>query len=607
MESCNNRFFSVIFCLILSCFLSWSSVFAQTTNNRHRFSNEVFSGIELSRDTPSALLEPDLSIYKEIFDLQENARFDEANKKIDTLTNKVLLPYVLYQKYMHPKYKDTYAELKKWLDEYSDLPVAAHIYDLAVKRAGSSAGLKRPSSPKRNAYYAPEDVYSSGGMVLEGIYHLSGNNRATLKELITNFKWALRRGYTKNARQSLEDPRMKKLARTSDYYKMASHLAFRYFVDNDYDDLAIKFAKMAADNTNYYLANWVLGLVYFRRQDFENSKKYFKKMTENDGLSTWDAAAAAYWTYKANKKLSSDSENKEDGDKYLEIAASYNRTMYGMLASAQLGRSFDINWDIPEFTREFADKIIAWDAGVRAIALLQLGYLNKAAKEFRWLIFKNDDVDDDLIHAVMAFAEANHLPNITLGLAPYLKDSEGDILYPACLYPEIKVEPTSGWQIDRALIFALIRQESRFGMTAGSSAGALGLMQIMPNTASFLENDASLRKGAKYKLLNPEYNIALGQKYIQHLMSDSYIGNNLIKILIAYNAGPGRLRTLDREIKNPNNDPLFYLEALRIAETRIYVKRVLTNLWFYRSKFGQRIPSLKDLSNDKWPEYISID
>ena len=90
-------------------------------------------------------------------------------------------------------------------------------------------------------------------------------------------------------------------------------------------------------------------------------------------------------------------------------------------------------------------------------------------------------------------------------------------------------------------------------------------------------------------------------------MDDPYIGNNLIKLLTAYNAGPGNLKRWERQSNNPTNDPLFFIESLKATETRIYVKRVLTNLWLYRDKMNQNKPSLLALSNGKWPEYISIE
>ncbi len=580
--------------------------FASQTNNRHRFSNEQSTAIQLDKSTPTPLLEPDLTTYKKIFDLQERGLFISADELIPTLNNQILLPYILYQRYMHPDYKDKYSELKDWLSKYSDIPDAAHIYDLAVKRAGSSDGLKKPSMPKRTAYYTEEDVYSSGVMYLSGHYHLTGDARESLRKLISNFRWALRNGYTKNARLTLEDPRTKKMATFADYYKMSAHLAYQYFIDSE-DDLALKWAVPAAEKLEYYLANWVAGLVYYRKGDYENSKKHFKKMMAAKDLSTWDASAAAFWAYKTNELMPDDSESKERGKVFLTNAAAYSRTIYGMLANARMGRRINIDWDIPSFSREDADNIIKWEGGVRAIALIQLGYVNKSTREFRQLIFKNDDVDDALVHAVMAFAEANHLPSMALGLAPYLKDSEGDVLYNACLYPEIKAEPEMGWQIDRALVFALIRQESRFGLSAESNSGAIGLMQIMPSTAAYVEKDSSLRKNDRYRLYNPEYNLALGQKYLLHLMNEPYIENSLIKILVAYNAGPGNLRKWEREINNPKNDPLFFIEALRATETRIYVKRVMTNLWLYRDKFRQNVPSLNALADGMWPEYIAQD
>ena len=150
-----------------------------------------------------------------------------------------------------------------------------------------------------------------------------------------------------------------------------------------------------------------------------------------------------------------------------------------------------------------------------------------------------------------------------------------------------------------------MRQESRFRTNARSSAGAAGLMQLMPATARFIAGDDETYRGRR-DLYNPETNMALGQKYIQHLIGDPSIGGNLFYMATAYNAGPGNLRKWQRQV-DYQDDPLLFIESIRSRETRNFIERVLTNFWVYRLRLGQEVPSLEAVGAGEWPVYIPFD
>ena len=97
--------------------------------------------------------------------------------------------------------------------------------------------------------------------------------------------------------------------------------------------------------------------------------------------------------------------------------------------------------------------------------------------------------------------------------------------------------------MDRALLFALMRQESRFDPTARSGAGARGLMQLMPSTASYVAGKLTTDIGRKPDLYEPETNMTLGQHYVRYLMDQKGIENDLILTIAAYNAGPGNIES----------------------------------------------------------------
>jgi len=159
--------------------------------------------------------------------------------------------------------------------------------------------------------------------------------------------------------------------------------------------------------------------------------------------------------------------------------------------------------------------------------------------------------------------------------------------------------------VDPALVFALIRQESKFNPTAKSWAGARGLMQLMPRTASFVANDRKYRVSKTPFLFEPGLNMSLGQRYIEILRDDNKINGDLISMVAAWNGGPGNLNKWRRNMKYMD-DPLMFIETIPSRETRVFVERVFANLWIYRDRLGQPAPSLDDLARGEWPAYTSV-
>ena len=197
------------------------------------------------------------------------------------------------------------------------------------------------------------------------------------------------------------------------------------------------------------------------------------------------------------------------------------------------------------------------------------------------------------------------MPQLSINIADYIREPSDVGKFKSCDYPTIDWELDDGWSIDKALVNALVRQESRFNPKAKSFAGARGLMQIMPATASFIMRDASFRKKQKGKLFDESINLKVGQLYIEYLLTLPSVNKNLFKFLVAYNAGPGNLKTQEAKIYNPDDDPLLFIESLSIKETRIYIKRVMANFWIYRNKLSQKSESLDDVVNGLWPMYVS--
>ncbi len=562
----------------------------------------VFSD-SVSAKLPNVIYAHDVKNYKKIFELQEKGRFKDADKVIKDIKNNILMGYVLHQRYMSPYYKTPFKEVKEWLVKYYDMPNANDIYKLGLQK-GAKKELRRPKREAIRTQYFNDNYKSNYQMIQYSYKHLPKKEKNEVNYMLKVFNNRLKRGYTKNARQILENPNSKKYFARNDYLRMEAYLAFTYFLAND-DDMAILWAREPAEQINFYLANWTLGLVYWRLGDYIKSRDYFKNIAFTKQVPVDMLTASAYWAYRANEKIS-DEELKDDSDIFLETAASYPKTFYGILATKKLNKDWEIEWEEPLLTIQNAREISSWQGGMRALALLQLDMKEEASQELKFLINTADnDYSDDLINSVLAVAEISNMPHLSINIANYIKQYSDDTTFATCKYPTIDIELKEGWSVDKALVNALIRQESRFNPKAKSNAGARGLMQIMPSTASFIMRDSSLRKKQKSKLFEEELNIKIGQMYIEYLLSSPLINGNLFKFLVAYNAGPGNLKKQLERIKNPNNDPLFFIESINLKETRIYVERVMANFWIYRNRLNQASESLDDVINDMWPIYIS--
>jgi soluble lytic murein transglycosylase-like protein/tetratricopeptide (TPR) repeat protein len=131
--------------------------------------------------------------------------------------------------------------------------------------------------------------------------------------------------------------------------------------------------------------------------------------------------------------------------------------------------------------------------------------------------------------------------------------------------------------VDSLVLHAVIRQESLFQYNALSSAGAVGLMQLMPRTAAEVARREKMGKTLRRSdLLNPERNVALGASYLAGLLQ-GYDGD-YVRAVAAYNAGES---AVDRWWRRANGDPAMFLERVTYRETRSYLRRVFFNLLQY--------------------------
>jgi len=547
-------------------------------------------------EIPQILSASDTELYRRIFAIQVDGNWHAADKLIKSLDDRVLMGHVLAQRFLHPrKYRSKYPELKAWLAIYNDHPEAKRLYKLALRR--KKGNWKRPERPV--TILAPdserEEVISKRVRIPAKKLNRSG--RSKVRSYQSKIRRALRRGHTLIAKRVLQSKDVKKLLSTAQYDQSAAKLGQAYFSAGR-DDWALKWAGDAAKRSGKYVpqAHWTAGLASWRLGKRDRAAEHFARAAEFSAQDDWFHSGAAFWAARAYLVT----RQPEQVNQYLKMAARHHRTFYGLLAGRVLGETDNLKWDMPAFGADAIAGLAETPAGKRAMALLQVGQVRRAETELKKLAL---GANREMANGILALAAHGNMARLAVKLDYQLYPNGGG--FDGAAYPIPAWTPTDGFRVDRALIYALIRQESKFNPNAKSWAGARGLMQLMPRTASFVAQDRSLHRNRKNKLFTPALNLDLGQRYIEMLLGDDKIKGDLFLLAAAWNGGPGNLNKWRRQV-NYMNDPLFFIESLPSRETRIFIERVLSNLWIYRDRLKQPTPSLDNIAAGEWPVYTAL-
>ena len=343
---------------------------------------------------------------------------------------------------------------------------------------------------------------------------------------------------------------------------------------------------------------WRAGLSAWRANQKHEAAKYFATMVDHKNeLSPWVASAAAYWAYRSYNAIG----NKDEASKYLEIAAEHSRSFYGILARKQLNRPLELDVSPVELTDSDVLEMVGDQTIRRVVALSQTGFNELAEKELR---VRFPEADDGEKQRLLALAHELGLASIQVSMAKQLGTDGHELDF--ARYPIPSWQPEGGFKVDPLLIFSLMRQESGFRPSAVSPGGALGLMQLMPQTASLMQKQMNLdltpMPSVGGNVSEPIVNITLGQNYVQHLLDNNIVDGNLVYLLASYNAGPGRVQ--EWKARNiGNNDPLLFVESIPFGQTRHYVMQVMTNYWIYSELAGTANRSVYAFIKGKWPSY----
>lgn len=214
------------------------------------------------------------------------------------------------------------------------------------------------------------------------------------------------------------------------------------------------------------------------------------------------------------------------------------------------------------------DAVLKEPGGRRAVAFVQIGQMEFAEKELIKLYAEKKKLRKQLLAYAESVTEYPDLSVRLSALSGEIETPDGD----DALFPYPNWTPTNGWQLDKALVYAFVRQESCFKNKAFSKAGARGVMQLMPSTARLMAR----RLKQPYQLSRLHripYNLMIGQELIKTLLNYKAIDGNLLMTIASYNCGPGNTVKWQKR-EDFKDDPLMFVEAIPSRETRGFVKRL---------------------------------
>lgn len=548
---------------------------------------------------PQFLSDADVQAYRRVFDLQRQGNWAGADRELAKVKDDVLKGHVLAQRYMHAGYKARYEELKDWMDDYADHPDANDIHKLAKSRAGKGAsGLKAPRfreiGPVALSRVGDEESGNWEIPDLDSGSQGSAKDRAKLRGLKQKFRQLVRGDDFSAAEALLQSGEFQRLGDRNDADQLATVMAIRQFARGD-DEAVLRWALPVTERSGETLpqANWVAGLALWRLDKPEEARRHFEAVANARG-SSWMIAGGAYWAARANLVA----KRPEVVNHWLEIAAGYPRSFYGLLARRALGLSITFGWEAPPLTDVDTDLLQRVPTARRALALLQLGQGDRAEQELASLAA---NASEPLAKSLLALAGAADLPDLAVRVGGIVARNDGRF-HDSAAFPVPGWKPSDGWSVDRALVLAFARQESGFNPRAKSPAGAVGLMQLMPGTARFL-NRGTVNPA---KLQDPAFNLSLGQSYVKYLLSYGSIDGNLFFLAAAYNSGPGNMQRWLEQVKH-HGDALMFIEAIPSRETRVFIEKLMTNLWIYRSRLGQPMTSMDAVCAGEWPYYDGME
>ena len=532
---------------------------------------------------PSLLSHEEREYYRQLFDAIDGKDWGKVQQLFAVKADGPLHQQARAEYFLasgSPKIEVT--DLQAWLAQGTQLPDADQISRLAMKRGATSLPTvpterqfaRLPSMTKR-VRPSPTNDGSMPTSISNGILdRIKADDPMGARVLLDGIDASL-------------TPSMRA--------EWRERIAWSFYIENQ-DAQAYEMAQLGAQGQGPWVGEawWTAGLAAFRLGDCDGAADAFKNTaarSENAELTS----AAYYWQSRALVRC----RKPEQAAQTLRKAAARDETLYGMLAAEQLGTRLPEQHAAADFTQGDWQRLRNEDNVRVAVALTEIGEDTLADEVLRHQARIGSPSE---FEPLTRLARDLGLPKTQLWMAynaPY-----GGKPAPATRFPTPKWLPVGGWQVDPALVYAHVLQESVFQAGAVSPAGARGLMQIMPAAAQ--DHSGSLGyNGSASDLNKPEVNLAFGQRHLQMLKNAGATQGLLPKVMASYNCGLVPLGRWNSEVRD-QGDPLLWMESLPYWETRGYVNIVMRNYWMYERQAGGASESREALVQGMWPTFPGL-
>ncbi len=291
------------------------------------------------------------------------------------------------------------------------------------------------------------------------------------------------------------------------------------------------------------------------------------------------------WTYWLARALQNEGDHEAALPLYQAIADQNH--FYGQLAIEEMGQQISIPVAAPAITANELASMSSNPGLRRALRFFSMRLRFEGTREWNWELRKMSERE---LLAAAEFARHNEILDRMVNTSERTRaefdytqrfpSPHNDILHPT----------TQSLGLDKAWVYGLIRQESRFIMDAQSRVGASGLMQVMPATGKYVARKIGMTGFVHTMLSDIRTNILLGANYLNMVLAN--VDGSQPMATAAYNAGPGRARSWRSTLLRPVEGAIF-AETIPFNETRGYVKNVMANATNYAALFENKPQSLK--------------
>ena len=379
-----------------------------------------------------------------------------------------------------------------------------------------------------------------------------------------------------------------------------------YYLDRNKVSKAFKiYKKISAKIKSEKIqseALWKTGWIKYRKRDYKGARKSFSLYLDTypDGIRH---DKFLYWKARTEEKLGYRKKAKLD---YLELTNNNGKSYYRQIGRdrlARLNRKKGKKYRRPKIKKEevipFAPstELLNDRNYLAAVELLLLGMQKEAMEELEVLLDRHASDKESLVNIIGMIYQMGEF-YVTYQLIhkhfqQLFEDGRGGtpaivtkLAFPLKVLNYIKDKRLPG-SASPFLVAAIMREESGFNPLALSSAGAMGLMQIMPETGRSLARKAGNRSFKPDLLLDPNVSIRLGGLYLGQLYKR--FKGNIVLTIASYNAGPTAVRRWAKKMKMDKDE---FVESIPYKETRRYTKRVLRTYTEFLRLTGNALPKI---------------